>query len=74
MLMQVTTRVSLGDPGYLFTAIMHVQTALTLLEEREQILELVGGGGVYTVGYMFRNSTLMERLQAHGVKFEVLDQ
>ena len=65
---------ALGDPGYIYTSIMHVQTALTLLEEREQIQKLVGGGGVYTVGYMFRNSTLIDRLQAHGVKFEVLDQ
>jgi hypothetical protein len=34
----------------------------------------VGGGGVYTVGALFRGSSLIERLNSVGVRFEVVEQ
>lgn len=66
-------RVSLGDPGYLFTSVMLVQCAATLLQERQALLDSVGGrGGVFTVGTLFRGSSLLQRLDEHGVKFSVV--
>lgn len=69
---QVTVEVTFGDPGYLFTSKMLVQSALTLLQERAQIAGTVGAaGGVFTVGTLFRHSSLVDRLGKAGVKFEV---
>ncbi|WIA42239.1 hypothetical protein OEZ86_008256 [Tetradesmus obliquus] len=69
----VHCRVSLGDPGYLFTSVMLVQCAATLLQERQALLDSVGGrGGVFTVGTLFRGSSLLQRLDEHGVKFSVV--
>lgn len=65
----------MGEPAYIFTAVMLVQTAVTMLLERQKLLETVGGqGGVFTVGTMFRNSSLMKRLTEHGVKFRVVSR
>lgn len=75
VLLQVVAEVSFGDPGYLFTSKMFVHTALTLLQERQQIVDTVGAsGGVFTVGTLFRNSTLIDRLGKAGVKFTVQQQ
>lgn len=72
---QVVAEVSFGDPGYLFTSKMLVQSALTLLQERQAIVGAVGAaGGVFTVGTLFRHSSLIERLQQAGVKFSVKQQ
>lgn len=62
-----------GDPGYLYTSVMLVQSAITMLEERQQLLDTVGRkGGVFTVGTLFRNSSLVKRLTDHGVKFTIV--
>eukprot|EP00879_Flechtneria_rotunda_P012530 GHRR01013083.1.p1 GENE.GHRR01013083.1~~GHRR01013083.1.p1 ORF type:complete len:124 (+),score=27.84 GHRR01013083.1:1284-1655(+) len=69
---QVHAYVTMGDPGYLYTSIMLIQCAATLLEERQQLLQTVAEkGGVYTVGTLFRNSSLIERLNQHGIKFTI---
>jgi short subunit dehydrogenase-like uncharacterized protein len=73
LLLQVHCQVATGDPGYLFTAVMLTQCAATLLQERQLLLDTVGApGGVFTVGTLFRNSSLVQRLDAHGVKFTVV--
>lgn len=75
---QVTGEVSFGDPGYIFTSKMLVQAAATMLQERQVLADTVaapggggGAGGVFTVGTLFRNSSLIDRLAAVGVKFAV---
>jgi short subunit dehydrogenase-like uncharacterized protein len=51
---------------------MLTQCAATLLQERQALLDSVAAaGGVFTVGSLFRNSSLVQRLDAHGVKFSV---
>ncbi|KAF8054984.1 Sccpdh [Scenedesmus sp. PABB004] len=69
----VHAQVTLGDPGYRCTAVMLVAAAATLLEDdRNAMLAAVGGrGGVFTVGQLFRNSSLMSRLDARGVRYAV---
>jgi short subunit dehydrogenase-like uncharacterized protein len=62
------------EPGYVATPIITVDAALTLLEERQQLLARAGGGGVFTAGAVFRDSRLMERLTQHGVVFQVLQK
>lgn len=72
LLLQVVAEVSFGDPGYLYTSKMLVQAAATLLQERQAIAAAVGAsGGVFTVGTVFRHSSLIERLDNVGVKFTV---
>ncbi len=71
----MVAEVNFGDPGYIFTSKMLVQSALTLLQERQQIVSAVGAaGGVFTVGTLFRHSSLIDRLQQAGVKFTVQQQ
>jgi hypothetical protein len=71
---QVVAEVALGDPGYLATSTMLCHAAATLLEEREQVRATVGAaaGGVFTMGTLFRNSSLVERLNGAGVTFQLL--
>jgi hypothetical protein len=72
MARQVQCEVALGDPGYLYTSRMLVQAGATLLQERRQLLATVGApGGVFTVGTLFRNSSLTDRLNSVGVKFSM---
>jgi hypothetical protein len=56
------------NPGYRSAAIILIQTALTILQEKEKLPKL---GGVYTPGYAFAKTTLVPRLNARGVKFVV---
>lgn len=51
-----------------------LQAALTLLQERGSIAAQLGGGGVFTVGAMFRDTRLIQRLSDNGVAFEVVAQ
>jgi short subunit dehydrogenase-like uncharacterized protein len=46
-----------------------VQSALTLLKEKESI---PGKGGVFTPGYAFANTTIVERLNDKGCTFDVI--
>lgn len=64
-----------GEPGYVFTAKMMAAAALTLLQERPACLAAVGGrGGVFTAGFLFRNSSLPARLRAAGFEIEAVHE
>lgn len=65
---RVTTRVSGGDPGYTETSKMIVESALSLVEDREQ---LPARAGILTPAMAFED-LLVTRLTAAGLKFEVL--
>ena len=45
-----------------------VQSALVILQEQDQ---MPGSGGVFTPGYAFQDTTLVERLHENGVTFDV---
>lgn len=72
--LQVTAAVTMPEPGYVATPIITVDAALVLLEERQQLLARAGGGGVFTAGALFRDSSLVERLSRDGVVFQVLQK
>jgi len=63
----VHTRVSGPEPGYAATPIFVVQSALTLLQERASL-----PCGVLTPAAAFVGSTLIERLVAAGIRFDVV--
>ncbi|GAB4820285.1 hypothetical protein N2152v2_007331 [Parachlorella kessleri] len=64
---EIVTRVSGPEPGYLACSIFIVQAAITLLEERDKI---DAPGGVFTAGALLRSTTYIDRLQSRGIKFE----
>lgn len=68
-------RVSGPEPGYDATSRMVVACALTVLEEAPAMLAGKAAGcgpGVLTPGAAFRGTHLVPRLQAAGIRFEVL--
>lgn len=67
----VQVSVSGPEPGYIATPIIMVQTALTLQQERDRCIALMGPGGVFTVGALFGETSLTQRLSKAGVTFEV---
>lgn len=67
--MEVVTRVSGPEPGYLATAILITQIALTLLEEGDK---LPGRGGVFTVGSLLGDTSIVQRLHGAGILFDVV--
>ncbi|XP_017573928.2 saccharopine dehydrogenase b isoform X1 [Pygocentrus nattereri] len=62
----ITTQIKGPEPGYVATPITMVQAAITLLNEPQCLPET---GGVYTPGSAFARTTLIERLNKHGVQF-----
>ncbi|XP_065313981.1 saccharopine dehydrogenase-like oxidoreductase isoform X2 [Gordionus sp. m RMFG-2023] len=58
-----------GPDAYKTTAICATQVALTLHEERNKLLT---SGGVLTPAIVFRKTNLIQNLDDHGIKFEVL--
>ncbi|XP_043210522.1 saccharopine dehydrogenase-like oxidoreductase [Amphibalanus amphitrite] len=65
----LVARVSGPECGYIATPICLVQSAITILKEADK---MPGTGGVYSPGAAFLDSTLIQRLTEHDVKFEVL--
>nr|XP_018896665.1 PREDICTED: saccharopine dehydrogenase-like oxidoreductase [Bemisia tabaci] len=65
----VTTRLVLRSPGYGFTATSIILCAMTILEESEN---MPLRGGVYPPGAAFAKTSLIEKLDRHGVHFEVI--
>jgi len=56
------------DPGYVATSTCIVQAGLTILKDRAKMPK----GGVLTPASAFRDTNLLDRLQARDLKFEVL--
>lgn len=65
--MEVVTRVSGPEAGYVATPIMFVASALCVLKK-----EVSASGGVLTTAGAFRDTSLISLLQAEGIKFETL--
>lgn len=68
---KIVTRVSGPEAGYVTTPICLIQCGVVMLKEKEKLPK---DGGVYTTASAFRNTTLIDRLQTHNVKFEILEQ
>lgn len=66
---KIVTRVSGPDAGYVTTPICMVQCGLILLKE---ISKDKFSGGVYTTASLFRDTTLIDSLNKHNIKFETL--
>ncbi|XP_056134411.1 saccharopine dehydrogenase-like oxidoreductase [Lampris incognitus] len=66
---KIHTVVQGPEVGYVTTPIAMVQAALTILNEPT---ELPKKGGVYTPGAVFAKTTLIDRLNNHGIKFSVI--
>ncbi|KAL6477241.1 hypothetical protein MHYP_G00130760 [Metynnis hypsauchen] len=58
-----------SEAGYVATPIAMVQAAITILNEPDSLPEK---GGVYTPGAAFAKTTLIDRLNKHGIQFSVL--
>jgi len=65
---EVTVVAQSKNVGYGATCEYMVQSALTILQEIES---LPGKGGVFTPGYAFANSSIVERLNNKGCSFDV---
>ncbi|XP_063429910.1 saccharopine dehydrogenase-like oxidoreductase isoform X2 [Mytilus trossulus] len=61
------TKVFGPEPGYVTTPICMVQCGLVLLKEKSKIPK---GGGVLTPGSAFAETSLIDRLQNHNIKFQ----
>lgn len=57
------------DPMAALLVCMCMQAAISLLLDRPQ---LPPGGGVFTGGYLLRDTRYVERLTARGIKIETL--
>lgn len=68
---KMVVKVSGPEAGYVTTPICMVQCAVTLLKEvsKDKV-----SGGVYTVASIFRSTGLIDRLNKHSVKFEVMSE
>ncbi|CAN9506939.1 unnamed protein product [Ophioblennius macclurei] len=66
---KIRTLVQGPEAGYVATPITMVQSALTILNESPALPEK---GGVYSPGAAFARTTLIERLNKHGVQFSVV--
>ncbi|KAK1269976.1 hypothetical protein QJS04_geneDACA006888 [Acorus gramineus] len=67
--MEIITRVSGPEIGYVTTPIILVQCALILLNQRNNLPK----GGVFTPGIVFGPTDLQKRLQENGISFEVVE-
>lgn len=67
---KIVTKVSGPHPGYPACATCVNQAVLTLLNETDR---MPLSGGVHTPGTAFRKTSLVQRLNANGIKFTVLE-
>lgn len=65
---EVVVTVKGNNIAYGATCHCLVQSALVILQEQDQ---MPGSGGVFTPGYAFQDTTLVERLHENGVTFDV---
>lgn len=68
--MEIVTRVTGPEIGYLTTPIILVQCALVLLNQRENLPK----GGVFPPGIIFGPTDLQEGLQQNGISFDVISK
>ncbi|XXG55664.1 hypothetical protein AAC387_Pa03g3281 [Persea americana] len=66
--MEIITRVSGPEIGYVTTPIILLQCALILLGERDRLPQ----GGVLTPGIVFGPTDLQNRLQQNGISFDIV--
>ncbi|KAF0043344.1 hypothetical protein F2P81_004681 [Scophthalmus maximus] len=66
---KIRTLVQGPECGYVATPIAMVQAALTILNESTSLPKK---GGVYTPGAAFAKTTLVDRLNKHGIQFSVI--
>uniref|UniRef100_A0A8C1XLH3 Saccharopine dehydrogenase-like oxidoreductase n=1 Tax=Cyprinus carpio TaxID=7962 RepID=A0A8C1XLH3_CYPCA len=66
---KIRTLVKGPEAGYVATPIAMVQAALTMLNEFDSLPKT---GGVYTPGATFAKTTIVDRLNKHGIQFSVL--
>lgn len=66
---KIITRITGPEIGYASTPICLVQAVYTLLQETDKLPEK---GGVLTPGAAFAETSLMDRLSEHNIKFEVI--
>ncbi|XP_018608686.1 saccharopine dehydrogenase a, tandem duplicate 1 [Scleropages formosus] len=66
---KIRTQVKGPEAGYVATPIAMVQAAFTILHEPKSLPKT---GGVYTPGAAFAKTTLIDRLNKHGIQFSVL--
>uniref|UniRef100_A0A3B4T7J2 Saccharopine dehydrogenase-like oxidoreductase n=1 Tax=Seriola dumerili TaxID=41447 RepID=A0A3B4T7J2_SERDU len=66
---KIRTLVQGPECGYVATPIAMVQAALTILNESTALPKK---GGVYTPGAAFAKTTLVDRLNKHGIQFSVI--
>ncbi|KAF7662103.1 hypothetical protein LDENG_00246290 [Lucifuga dentata] len=66
---KIRTLVQGPECGYVATPIAMVQAALTILNESTA---MPNKGGVYTPGAAFAKTTLIDRLNKHGIQFSVV--
>lgn len=68
--MEIITRVTGPEIGYLTTPIILLQCALILLSDRENLPK----GGSYPPGIVFGPTDLQERLEKNGISFDVISK
>lgn len=71
---QKKTLITGPEPGYVATPIILLWTAITILEDTEDIKSFVKSkGGVYTSASAFYQTKLVDKLSAEGITFEVIE-
>lgn len=68
--MEIVTRVTGPEVGYVATPIILVQCALILLSQRKNLPK----GGVYPPGIVFGPTDLQQKLQQNGISFDVISK
>ncbi|KAL5739194.1 hypothetical protein ACOSP7_028115 [Xanthoceras sorbifolium] len=68
--MEIITRVTGPEIGYLTTPIILLQCALIVLSQRENLPK----GGVFPPGIVFGSTDLQQRLQKNGISFDVVSK
>ncbi|CAI8591866.1 unnamed protein product [Vicia faba] len=68
--MEIVTRVTGPEIGYVTTPIILVQCALILLSQRKNLPK----GGVFPPGIVFGHTDLQQKLQQNGISFDVISK
>ncbi|XP_068622399.1 saccharopine dehydrogenase-like oxidoreductase [Battus philenor] len=68
---KMVAKVSGVNPGYGATVVALLQSALTILDEREKMPQ---PGGVMTTGFAFKDTTIIKRLHENNLKFEIIEK